>query len=179
MTSPQPFEHDYVWQRGPLSPGASRAEPLPTIPQLIARAHFLDKTRFEAALMGGAISSGPQWSLLVFVEETPGITGADLAKLMRVTPQAVQVLLSQLERKGLVIRTRHGRTMRTELTPAGRDALEAADPAVKAYREWSDTRLSERQRQQLHRLLAAYIASAASLVSAHTRARRNAPPCRG
>jgi DNA-binding MarR family transcriptional regulator len=53
----------------------------------------------------------------------PGLSGADLARRLLVTPQAAQLALTALDRRGLIERKpdpNHGRIVRTYLTPEGR-----------------------------------------------------------
>jgi DNA-binding MarR family transcriptional regulator len=55
--------------------------------------------------------------------QEPGLSGAQLARELLVTPQAAQLALMALERRGLVRRTpdpNHGRIVRSYLTPEGR-----------------------------------------------------------
>jgi DNA-binding MarR family transcriptional regulator len=55
--------------------------------------------------------------------QRPGLSGAQLARELLVTPQAAQLALMALERRGLVKRTpdpKHGRIVRSYLTAEGR-----------------------------------------------------------
>jgi len=55
--------------------------------------------------------------------QEPGLSGAQLARELLVTPQAAQLALVALERRGLIRRTpdpKHGRIVRSYLTPEGR-----------------------------------------------------------
>jgi len=59
--------------------------------------------------------------------DEPGLSGAELARRMLVTPQAAQLSLTALERRGLVERTpdaNHGRIVRAYLTDEGRGVWE-------------------------------------------------------
>jgi DNA-binding MarR family transcriptional regulator len=59
--------------------------------------------------------------------DEPGLSGAELARRMLVTPQAAQLSLTALEKRGLVERTpdaKHGRIVRTHLTEEGRRVWE-------------------------------------------------------
>lgn len=59
----------------------------------------------------------------------PGVSGAELARQLFVTPQAAQLSLSDLAERGLVERrpdANHGRILRASLTPAGRRVVEQA-----------------------------------------------------
>jgi DNA-binding MarR family transcriptional regulator len=73
------------------------------------------------------------YSLLISVHAAPGPTGAELARRLGVTPQAVASLAAKLEERGLIERRQHPRHRHVQelhLTDAGRDALRAADRVV-------------------------------------------------
>lgn len=74
-----------------------------------------------------------QVSVLTLLRETPGLSNADLARLAFVKPQTMFSILQGLARDSLVSRADdpdHGRLIRTELTPKGRQALEVAHKSV-------------------------------------------------
>ncbi len=57
----------------------------------------------------------------------PGLSGADLARRLLVTPQAAQLALASLEERGLVERrpdANHGRIVRTYLTAEGQAVVD-------------------------------------------------------
>ncbi|MTD56222.1 MarR family transcriptional regulator [Amycolatopsis sp. RM579] len=73
------------------------------------------------------------FSLLMAISRQPGLTGAEMARRLNVTPQAVASLVARLEGKGQLERRphpRHGHVQELHLTEAGRDALQAAKPVV-------------------------------------------------
>jgi DNA-binding MarR family transcriptional regulator len=73
------------------------------------------------------------YSLLISVHTEPGLTGAELARRLGVTPQAVASLVTRLENNGQVERREHPRHRHVQelhLTDAGREALRAADAVV-------------------------------------------------
>lgn len=58
--------------------------------------------------------------------QEPGLSGADLARRLLVTPQAAQLALAALEERGLIERrpdAHHGRIVRTYLTRSGRKVI--------------------------------------------------------
>jgi DNA-binding MarR family transcriptional regulator len=60
--------------------------------------------------------------------QEPGLSGAELARRLLVTPQAAQLALAALEERGLVERkpdANHGRIVRTYLTSGGRKVVKA------------------------------------------------------
>lgn len=78
------------------------------------------------------------YSLLISIHAEPGRTGAEAARRLNVTPQAVASLVGKLEDRGLVERRphpRHRHVHELHLTDAGRDALRDAEPAITAIEE--------------------------------------------
>ena len=74
-----------------------------------------------------------QYTALSVLRSRPGLSNAQLARRSLVTPQSMIEILSKLERRGLVRRDvdpSHGRILRTELTPAGRELLTEVEPAM-------------------------------------------------
>ncbi|WP_197093981.1 MarR family winged helix-turn-helix transcriptional regulator [Nonomuraea sp. SBT364] len=98
----------------------------------------------------------PQYAALFALAGSPGISGAALARACLVTPQAMTVVLKNLEERGLVERTTHPwhrNVLETRLTERGRVALEAADArAVTIERAIADE-LAGEERETLRALL--------------------------
>jgi DNA-binding MarR family transcriptional regulator len=75
------------------------------------------------------------YTLMIMLDSEPGLTGAELARRLNVTPQAVASLATRLEDRGRLERRphpRHRHVQELHLTDAGRDALRAADPVIAA-----------------------------------------------
>ncbi|WP_158852705.1 MarR family winged helix-turn-helix transcriptional regulator [Saccharothrix deserti] len=73
------------------------------------------------------------YSLLMSVHTEPGLTGAELARRLDVTPQAVASLVARLVDKGQLERRshpRHRHIQELHLTDAGREALKSADAVI-------------------------------------------------
>ena len=73
------------------------------------------------------------YTLLISVHRDPGLTGAELARRLHVTPQAVASLVARLENRGQLERREHPRHRHIQelhLTDAGREALHAADAVI-------------------------------------------------
>jgi DNA-binding MarR family transcriptional regulator len=73
------------------------------------------------------------YSLLIAADTTPGLTGAELARQLGVTPQAVASLAAKLEERGQLERRQHPRHRHVQelhLTDAGREALRAAQKVI-------------------------------------------------
>jgi DNA-binding MarR family transcriptional regulator len=73
------------------------------------------------------------YSLLMSVHGEPGLTGAELARRLDVTPQAVASLVTRLVDKGQLERRSHARHRHVQelhLTDAGRELLKSADAVI-------------------------------------------------
>ncbi len=73
------------------------------------------------------------YTLLISVHSDPGLTGAELARRLNVTPQAVASLADRLESRGQLERRshpRHRHVQELHLTDAGREVLRRADAVV-------------------------------------------------
>src|SRR5258708_5224900 len=72
----------------------------------------------------------PQYSALLVIAETPGISGAELARQCLVTPQTMTTVLGNLTVKGLIERRTvpgQARAMETTITRSGKTLLAPAD----------------------------------------------------
>ncbi len=76
--------------------------------------------------------SASQYMVLLRVAGEPGISRADLARRLRLSPQAVGGLAGQLVGKGLIGRARseHGQAVEFTLTELGAAVLDDAGPEV-------------------------------------------------
>lgn len=82
--------------------------------------------------------NGAQYAVLSVLARDSGMSGADLARACNTTPQAMNGVLTTLERDGLIERhphPTHGRILQTSLTSEGERRLEAATPAVRGLEE--------------------------------------------
>ncbi|MGF1424916.1 MarR family winged helix-turn-helix transcriptional regulator [Kitasatospora sp. LaBMicrA B282] len=99
----------------------------------------------------------PQYAALLVLAESSGISGAALARVCNVTPQAMAVVLKNLTDRGLVERAPHpwhGNVLETRLTEQGRTALELADARASAIEQAIADELTADERDQLRSLLA-------------------------
>jgi DNA-binding MarR family transcriptional regulator len=97
-----------------------------------------------------------QFSVLSLLEDDPGLSSAQLARLMLVTPQSMSESLALLLDAGLVERRAEpspGRSVALDLTAAGRGLLKRAYPLVFAADAESFRALTENEKVQLGRLL--------------------------
>jgi DNA-binding MarR family transcriptional regulator len=98
----------------------------------------------------------PQYSALLVIADTPGISGAELARRCLVTPQTMTTVLGNLTVKGLIERRTvpgQGRAMETTVTPAGKRLLGRADKKVVEVEELLNAQLTKADQQTLHKLL--------------------------
>ena len=92
---------------------------------LLRQAHAAHRIRMEKALSESGMTL-PQFSVLTMLAAYPGASGADLARLSLLTPQTMSVIVSNLEKAGLISRkphAEHGRIQIIEITAAGQTLL--------------------------------------------------------
>jgi DNA-binding MarR family transcriptional regulator len=103
----------------------------------LKRAQHALRVSMDEALRPLALTT-PQYAVLCAVEAEAGLSNARLARAAFVTAQAMQGVLANLERDGLLERQAdptHGRVLRSELTDHGRDALARAHDAVRVVED--------------------------------------------
>ena len=96
------------------------------------------------------------YSLLMLVHTEPGLTGAELARRLDVTPQAVASLVARLDDKGQLerrVHPRHRHIQELHLTDAGREALKSADAKVATIEDRITRRLGPDEAARLTKLL--------------------------
>ncbi|MDD7812892.1 MarR family winged helix-turn-helix transcriptional regulator [Mycolicibacter sinensis] len=94
---------------------------------LLKQAFYYSLTTVNEAISDHGVSTA-QIGLLRQLSGEPGLSGAELARRLLITPQGVQLALSALEGRGLVERKqdpRHGRILRAYLTDEGRSVASA------------------------------------------------------
>jgi DNA-binding MarR family transcriptional regulator len=92
--------------------------------------------------------TGAQYAVLSVLARQPRTSGADLARVCNTTPQAMNGVLTTLERARLVERQphpTHGRILQATLTPEGRRRLDASSPAVRRLERTIEADLDPRQ----------------------------------
>lgn len=98
----------------------------------------------------------PQFVVLSFLAETPGLANADLARRAFVTPQSMNEVLKQLESAGLVERrpnSTNARILNAYLTRTGIRKRKAVSSEVEELEERILCGLSSRERRNLNRAL--------------------------
>lgn len=99
---------------------------------------------------------GAHYSVLISLQTNPGLTGAELARLMSVTPQAVALLVGKLTDRGLIERRthpRHRNVQELHLTDAGRHELLKAEHIVSDLERHIRKSLGAQRYSQLRELL--------------------------
>ncbi|RZS37636.1 DNA-binding MarR family transcriptional regulator [Herbihabitans rhizosphaerae] len=122
-----------------------------------------DIKRVEADLMAAKHAavkpSGltvPQFAALLILEDSPGISPAELARRCRVTPQTMTTVLQNLTTRGFIERTAHPfhRSMlETRLTETGATTLAEADQRASAVERRLADAFTESERATLRALL--------------------------
>ncbi|MEV0096217.1 MarR family transcriptional regulator [Streptomyces sp. NPDC050738] len=116
----------------------------------------------KSAALKTAGLSVPQYAALFGLSGSPGISAAALARACLVTPQAMNVVLKNLEERGLVERTPHpwhGNVLETRLTSRGSEAFEAADVLAVAIERRISGEFNPGERELLRSLLARAVAA--------------------
>ncbi|HWC63974.1 MAG TPA: MarR family transcriptional regulator [Rhizomicrobium sp.] len=119
--------------------------------------HFLQTIRsaIEESLNPAGFSLR-QAMVLSALNRNPGMTGAEMAQSMLITPQAIGELLQEMEKTGLVkrqARRDNARKRAIFLTPSGRKALSTCCAALHAVEDRMLASLTGRERKSLSRLL--------------------------
>ena len=106
----------------------------PRLTYVIGRLDRALRRRLAAAVEPAGLTL-PAYTALSVLQAQNGLSNAQLARRSLVTPQSMSEVLMLLVERGYVRRLPdpgHGRVIRTELTEAGRRALEQCDRAVDA-----------------------------------------------
>lgn len=101
-----------------------------------------------------------QLGILHRVVQQPGLSGADVARQIFITPQAAHVALTTLESKGLIGRASvqdTGRAVRSVLTAAGQRVVDACRADTQEAADELAASLTADERQVLLDLLQRYI----------------------
>ncbi|HEX4558384.1 MAG TPA: MarR family transcriptional regulator [Mycobacterium sp.] len=116
--------------------------------------YFSLKTVNEAISSHGVTTA--QIGLMRQLANEPGLSGAELARRLLITPQGVQLALTALQSRGLVERKQdpqHGRILQAYLTDQGRVVASAVLSDALAAHEMVFGVLDADEQQTLHDLL--------------------------
>ncbi len=104
----------------------------PRVGYLVYRVERRVRSRLDEELRVHGIST-PEYMALSLLRERDGLSCAQLARWALVTPQAMNLVVSALERRRLVRRRpdpRHRRVLRASVTAKGLELLERCDRSV-------------------------------------------------
>lgn len=102
------------------------------VDDLLRRAASAQRIAMERALASLELTPA-QFAVLQIVADAPGISSAEAARLERLTPPTMSVIVGNLERKGAVVRCPHPKNARIQclqLTGFGRDLCQKALASV-------------------------------------------------
>jgi len=121
---------------------------------LLARAAAQSEREWARALQAQGINPR-QFSMLALVVRAPGISQAELARRVMITPQSASESLGALESQGLIARApaEPGRASKLELTAQGKALLRRAYPVVENVQREIFRGLSKREQVLLGQLL--------------------------
>jgi DNA-binding MarR family transcriptional regulator len=94
---------------------------------LLKQAWYFSLTSVNEAVSQHGVSTA-QIGVLRQLTDEPGLSGAELARRLLISPQGVQLALTALEKRGLVERKQdpqHGRILQAFLTDHGRKVADA------------------------------------------------------
>src|SRR6185312_9585493 len=105
---------------------------------LLKQAFYFSLTSVNDAVKPHGVSTA-QIGVLRQLTNQPGLSGAELARRLLISPQGVQLALTALEKRGLVERKQdpqHARILRACLTGEGRTVAETVvNDAIAAHQE--------------------------------------------
>lgn len=126
---------------------------------LLKQAHSVLRSAMDGALRPLGMTV-PQYACLELLAQRPGLSNSDLARGAFVSRQSMNVLLHSLDRDGLVSRLEQpstGRVLPVQLTPLGRERLQAASAAVSSVETQMRQGLTTTEQQQLRNLLSSCV----------------------
>ncbi|MBV5244938.1 MULTISPECIES: MarR family winged helix-turn-helix transcriptional regulator [Mycolicibacterium] len=122
---------------------------------LLKQAFYFSLTSVNEAVSEHGVSTA-QIGVLRQLSNEPGLSGAELARRLLISPQGVQLALTALERRGLVERKQnpsHGRILQAFLTDQGRDVAAAVVQDAIAAHDKVFGVLSKAEQKTLRELL--------------------------
>jgi DNA-binding MarR family transcriptional regulator len=125
---------------------------------LLSRAMWALKSDVTATVLEPLEVAFPEYLCMRVLSKFPGQSNADLARALNVSPQAMNMVIRGLEDRGLVTRpasVSSGRSLPAELTREGAELLKRTDTGVRAAEERLMRNLTDKERQEFKRILAA------------------------
>jgi DNA-binding MarR family transcriptional regulator len=138
-------------------PGRLPARPEAHLGYLLKQAHQLMRAAIEnRARAAGLTMTFPHMAALYLLSESPGLSGAQLARWAMVSPQTMNQILTRLEADGLIVRERdpeHGRILRARVTDLGMQRFQRGVAMADGLIEEAQSDFSAGERAELLRLL--------------------------
>lgn len=109
------------------------------------------RSRMDGELRGLGLTT-PQYAAMSVLGDSPGISGAELARRSFVTAQTMNQILANLEKRNLIEKRphpEHGRVLQTYLTEKGEALASSAHREVEAAEEQMLERLNSEERKKL------------------------------
>jgi DNA-binding MarR family transcriptional regulator len=146
-----------------LDGGPVSAAALERVTWALRRAELAVQTLKEQRLRSSLSMPVAHYTMLISIHAEPGLAGAELARRLNVTPQAVASLADRLEGRGQLERRphpRHRHVQELHLTDAGRAVLHQADILVEEVEKKITTGLGRTDTVRLRALLEKVAATA-------------------
>jgi DNA-binding MarR family transcriptional regulator len=125
---------------------------------LLGRVMFALKADVTATVLDPLEVAFPEYLCMRVLAKYPGQSNADLARAQNVSPQAMNMVLRGLEERRLVVRLANmssGRSLPAQLTREGEELLKRTDTGVRAAERKLMANLTEDERHEFKRILAA------------------------
>jgi DNA-binding MarR family transcriptional regulator len=113
------------------------AESRPSLVYVVGRVNQGVRRELRKALSPWGLTV-PELTTLSVLRTRPGLSNAQLSRRALTTPQSMNEVIAELERRGLVERSvdpSHGRILRAQLTDDGERLLADVDPVVARLQE--------------------------------------------
>jgi DNA-binding MarR family transcriptional regulator len=123
---------------------------------LLRQANTVFRMQMERALSDYGVTP-PQFAVMTMLVAYPGISNADIARLSMLTPPTVSVIVGNLERAGLIVRTPHqvhGRIQQIEVTEKAKSLLAKCRKRVQVLEEALVADMSKEEQSVVKRWLA-------------------------
>lgn len=124
---------------------------------LLNRTYGKLRTEISADVLEPLGLSFPEFICLRILENFPGMSNAEMARQIGVSPQAMNIVVRALQDRDLVVRpttVASGRSRPTELTRAGHVLVRETDAGVRAADDRLLADLTPAQRREFRRILA-------------------------
>jgi len=138
-------------------PGEAKRGPEGHLGYLLRQANTAFRGAMDRALAELSVTT-PQFGVLTMIVAYPGLSGADLARLLSLTPQTINVIVRNLERDGAVEKTSHathGRILRLHVTPRGQALLKRCRARVEEVERAVAALLGKDEERAVRRWLSA------------------------